>query len=317
MSTNGSTALARVEDNGNRIVKRDEAGFTESEIDLIKTQIAPGVSDGELKLFMHVCKSRHLDPFAKQIYAITREQWNNDTRQREKKMTIMASIDGMRLTAKRGGIEAIDEPEFEYDARLKGDDNPLGIVKASVRVWRKGCDRPTVGVAYWDEYKQTKRDGGLMGLWPKMPRTMIAKCAEAQALRKAAPEELSGIYAAEEMDQASNPPRDHVTVSDVRPVTEAVPPTTLGEPEFAFILNAIETCEADADLRKLGAQIANTAMGDEQRKALRGAYGKRRSKLQKMAREAQAAATSAEADAPPDNDAAEIDGEVHHAQFDE
>jgi hypothetical protein len=61
MSTNGSTALAR-EDHSSRIVKRDEAGFTESEIDLIKTQIAPGVTDGELKLFMHVCKSRHLDP---------------------------------------------------------------------------------------------------------------------------------------------------------------------------------------------------------------------------------------------------------------
>lgn len=184
------------------MVRRDEsAGFTDSEVDLIKTQIAPGVTDGELKLFLHVCKSRQLDPFSKQIYAVVRKQWNSETRTEEKKMVMMTAIDGFRLNARRAGVEAIDEPEFVYDARLIGPSNPLGLVKATVRVWRRGCDRPTVGVAYWDEYVQTKRDGTPSGQWPKMPRTMLGKCAEAQGLRKAAPEELSGLYAPEEMDQ--------------------------------------------------------------------------------------------------------------------
>ena len=40
------------------------------------------------------------------------------------------------------------------------------------------------------------------GNWIKMPRIMLAKCAEAQALRRGWPEDLSGIYAPEEMDQA-------------------------------------------------------------------------------------------------------------------
>lgn len=310
-------ALARTEDHrSGAIVRRDEAGFTESEVDLIKTQIAPGVTDGELKLFLHVCKSRHLDPFAKQIYAITREQWNADTRQREKKMTIMASIDGMRLTAKRGGIEAIDEPEFEYDARLiNSGSNPLGIVKASVRVWRKGCERPTVGVAYWDEYAQTKRDGALMGLWPKMPRTMIAKCAEAQALRKAAPEELSGLYAPEEMEQADNPPRA-VTVEPATPPAEPSGPPMLTEAEVTLLKQMMEEATTEAQLLEISKQSTGRVTA-EQRKDIGGHYKHMKNRIAKRAREAAEAPKMRE----PGDDTAEADGDpeadVHHAQFDE
>lgn len=35
-----------------------------------------------------------------------------------------------------------------------------------------------------------------------MPRVMLAKCAEAQAIRRAWPEDLSAIYADEELDRA-------------------------------------------------------------------------------------------------------------------
>lgn len=260
-------AIIRHEPNNQQraLVRRDEsAGFTESEVDLIKTQIAPGVTDGELKLFLHVCKSRQLDPFAKQIYAIVREQWDSETRSRKKKMVMMTAIDGFRLSARRAGVEAIDEPEFEYDARLISNSNPLGLVKAAVKVWRRDVQRATVGVAYWDEYVQTNRDGQPTGQWPKMPRTMLAKCAEAQALRKAAPEELSGLYAPEEMDQADSERRVLVAPVQSRAVDS--------EPLAAELARKLNDAQNPRELAAVGAQIKSANITDEERAYLRDLY---------------------------------------------
>lgn len=302
---NDNAALVRHEA-PRAMVRRDEsAGFTESEVDLIKTQIAPGVTDGELKLFLHVCKSRQLDPFSKQIYAVVRKQWNADTRTEEKKMVMMTAIDGFRLNARRAGVEAIDEPEFEYDARLISNSNPIGLVKATVKVWRKGVDRPTVGVAYWDEYVQTKRDGSPSGQWPKMPRTMLGKCAEAQGLRKAAPEELSGLYAPEEMDQMDSerrvlapPSQERVSVAAVvesRIVADEFRPTAEFSKSPAVILAArLNQATNPRELAAVAADIKRASIDDAERAFLRDLYSERQKALRP------APVVVAEADAAPE-----------------
>jgi len=69
--------------------------------------------------------------------------------------------------------------------------------------------------ARWAEYVQTKaeyKNGSATGvqivsdMWAKMPHTMLGKCAEALALRKAFPAELSGVYSDIEMQQADSEP---------------------------------------------------------------------------------------------------------------
>lgn len=114
-------------------------------------------------------------------------------------MAFQTGIDGFRLVAARTGLHAgTDEAVFE-----ERDGNP---VKATVTVWKivAGTRVPFTATARWIEYVQTKKDGSATHMWNKMKFTMLGKCAEALALRKAFPADLSGIYAHEEMAQADN-----------------------------------------------------------------------------------------------------------------
>lgn len=169
--------------------------FSQEQIDLIKSQIAPKATDDELKLFIYQAKRTGLDPLARQIYAIHRRQkvGNNWV----EKMTIQTSIDGFRVIAERSGDYAgQDEPIFE---EAEGN-----LIKCTVKCYRfKGEARycVSVGVAYWSEYVPMY-EGKPSGLWLKMPHTMLAKVAEALALRKAYPQDLSGLYTGDEMNQA-------------------------------------------------------------------------------------------------------------------
>ena len=171
-------------------------------VDLIKSQIM-GVdakgnsrSDEDMLLFMYVAKRTGLDPLTKQIYAIFR--W--DSRQGKERMTIQASIDGMRLVAQRTKGYA-GQDDVIYD-----DESKTYPGKATVTVYKlMGGERVSfTASARWGEYCQKDSKGMPMIMWAKMPYLMLGKCAEALALRKAFPNELSGIYAPEEMAQESN-----------------------------------------------------------------------------------------------------------------
>jgi hypothetical protein len=117
-------------------------------------------------------------------------------------MTIQTSIDGFRVIAERSGnYGGQSEPIFvEQDGKL---------VSCKVSVFRFHGDsryEAAVGVAYWDEYCQRTNEVKPMGLWAKMPHTMLSKVAEALALRKAYPQDLSGLYTGDEMAQSDDKP---------------------------------------------------------------------------------------------------------------
>jgi hypothetical protein len=121
-------------------------------------------------------------------------------------MTIQVSIDGFRVIAERSGDYAgQDEPQYTYDANGK-------LESAKVTIYRfRGNNRypAATAVAYWDEYCQRDYNGNPTNMWAKMPRVMLAKVAEALALRKAYPQDLSGLYTTEEMQQADTTDRPH------------------------------------------------------------------------------------------------------------
>lgn len=191
--------------------------FTAPQLQIIKRSYAKDTNDDEFNLFIEQSRMLGLSPFKGQITA--RVYSKNDPKKRS--MVVVTQIGGLRAIAARQNDYLPDDeaPEFRYVEALKNPEtNPLGIECATVRVYRlKGGERHRIiGTAYWDEFAPIEEEWGddgsgqrrpngkkkLAQNWQKMPRLMLAKCAEAQALRKGWPEDLSMVYSEEEMERA-------------------------------------------------------------------------------------------------------------------
>lgn len=216
------------------LIQNHALAYTPKQYDLIRRTVAADCNPVEFDLFCEVARRVGLDPFRKQIYAVVYSKDNPDRR----KMSIITGIDGYRAVAARNRDYRPDDeaPVIEYDESLKSEANPVGIVSATVKCWKLAPDgkwHQVAGCAYWDEFAPIKEvaegydwvdtgetwaDSGkakkkkvprgdihleVDGKWKTMPRIMIAKTAEAQALRRGWPEDLSGIYTEDEMARAT------------------------------------------------------------------------------------------------------------------
>lgn len=242
------------------------AQFTGEQVELIKQQVMPGASDGELGMFMATCKRVQLDPFAKQIYAIKRrvKVKNGNYESWEERWVPLVSIDGFRVVANRSGAYQGQEgpwwcgPDGKWvDVWLK-QEPPFA---ARVGVWRTGFKQPVYAVARMSAYRQNTP------LWGTMPDNMLAKCAEALALRKAFPNDLSGLYTREEMGQAA----DRGEVVDVE--AEPVPPPAAAAREADFPMAKDPAAEAE-EAKRIDFKVFNEAVnaipglgGDENKPA--------------------------------------------------
>lgn len=191
---------------------------TDRDVALARKTVAADLYPQELDLFVHMCRRFKLDPLRRQIYALAYNKDKPDKR----RVVYVTSIDGYRTIAERTGNYRPGQRSVEVrDDAKDATTNPQGIVSATASVWKHshGAWHEFSETVYWEEFAPLKeiwaydKDEGKKkpsgkfeldrsGQWAKMGRVMLQKCAEAQALRRGWPDDLSDLYVAEEMDQA-------------------------------------------------------------------------------------------------------------------
>ncbi|MEB3327653.1 MAG: phage recombination protein Bet [Candidatus Sericytochromatia bacterium] len=175
---------------------------------VLRQHLLPAASEAELDLAARFCERTRLDPLSGQVHFIRRRG-----REGAASLRPQVSIDGFRLIAERTGTYAgqvgpwwCGDDEVWHEVWLDDRHPPRA---ARVGVMRHGFSEPLFAVAHWHSYVQRDREGRPTRFWASMPEVMLAKVAEALALRKAFPLELGGIYSAEELAQA-----EHAEVGD-------------------------------------------------------------------------------------------------------
>jgi phage recombination protein Bet len=215
------------------VVSIERPFLSEEEIALLKRTMLAGAPADQVDMAIAMTNRLRLDPFARQVFYVKRR----DDAGRDV-VAVQVSIDGFRLIAERSGRYAgqvgphwLDKDGNWHEA-WPYDTPP---VAARVGVLKHGFTQPLYGVARFNAYAARRRDGGLMKFWAAMPEVMIGKVAEALALRRAFPSELSGVYVSEEMDQAQNPvaaaepPMRNTPVAPMPPVRSV--PAAPAQPE--------------------------------------------------------------------------------------
>ena len=184
-----------------KIIKQEKETIkiTESQVALIRNTVAKGATDDELQLFFFECKRRNVHPLDRLIYFVKRGG-DDDTR-----VAFQCGIDFMRSQAEMSGeYRGQDDVVFGPIVPLKNHPNISIPEYATACVKRQDPKTEEIikitATAYWDEFYPGEKLGFM---WRKMPRLMLGKTAEAQALRKGFPRQIGGLYGFEEMEQAN------------------------------------------------------------------------------------------------------------------
>lgn len=201
MAENTNTQLVEYESNG-EMVKLSP--------NMIKKYLVSGggnVTDGEVMMFMSLCRYQHLNPFLKEAYLIKFGSNDPATIVTGKDVFTKRADANPNYKGKKAGIVVQKEDgtveEREGTMVLPGEKLVGGWAKVFIK-----DKEPEYQSVSFDEYAGRKKDGTLNSQWSKKPATMIRKVAVVQALREAFPDRFQGLYAQEEMATVNDVEQD-------------------------------------------------------------------------------------------------------------
>ncbi|GAB6263943.1 phage recombination protein Bet [Photobacterium sp. R1] len=185
-------------------------GIDESTWSALKNSVYPGSQDDSVLMVIDYCKARELDPLQKPVHIVPMNVKDPQTGNNVWRDVVMPGIGLYRIQADRSGSYAGGtEPEFGPTISTEFKDKDGKPVPATYPEWCKitvfkvvnGLSVAFTAKEYWLENYATsgRYSQAPNAMWQKRPFAQLAKCAEAQALRKAWPE-IGQQPTAEEME---------------------------------------------------------------------------------------------------------------------
>lgn len=171
----------------------------------LKSSVYPGAKDESITMVLAYCRAAGLDPLQKPVHIVPMQVKDSKSGEYEWRDIVMPGIGLYRTNAARTGEYAgVTEPEFGPDVTQK-----LGDAEITFPSWCRVTVKRlvqgkivefTANERWLENYATKKRDTREPNaMWKRRPYAQLAKCAEAQALRKAFPE-LGGQPTAEELE---------------------------------------------------------------------------------------------------------------------
>ena len=207
-------------------------------LNVLQNSLYPGAAIESIKLVLSYCKAAKLDPMQKPVHIVP--MWNA----KSGKMidVVMPGVNLYRTQAMRSGeCAGVSEPEFGPDVT-----ESIGGASITYPQWcRVTIKRRLSGnvIADFTAREFWKENYAVRGgkeksiapnaMWSKRPYGQVAKCAEAQALRKAFPE------------IASQPTADEMEGKAM--VQDDAPATTVDYVDPQMFIDSVGDCSTDTE----------------------------------------------------------------------
>lgn len=270
-----------------------QRGIDEPTWNALCNTIYPGANPGSVIMAIDYCNARGFDILLKPVHLVPMQVTDSRTKEKIWRDVPMPGIGMYRIQADRSGNYAgADEPEFGPDVTDEFQDpyNASSKIKVTYPLWCKYTVYKIVNgqrVAFhslerWKENyaTQSSKTDCPNSMWRKRPYAQLAKCTEAQALRKAWPE-IGNEPTAEEMEGKeivlNETPSPQLAHNQTRALdvmrTQKQPPVTVDQPaqedpsqRFEQLAEALETAETVEQLSALwtGAYKWAIGVGNEQ-----------------------------------------------------
>lgn len=232
MAVNNSIANNPLPDNPVvYMVNGEEVRLSPSIVFNYLTNGNPNITRDEIAYFMNICRYQKLNPLIKDAFLV---------KYGSQPAAIIVSKDALLKRAQRNprykGHEAGVIVQYKDSGQLEKRVGSLvlpneNLVGGWAKVYVEGYQVPIESAVSFREYVQSTP------VWSSKPGTMIRKVAMSTALREAFPEDLGGLYEAEEVGADIDPETmpDPPVEPGSEPEPEPIPLPNLQEEDYSQI----------------------------------------------------------------------------------